>query len=233
MIKCVAATGSTNRDALAAAAAGAPEGYWLRADLQTDGHGRLGRVWQSPPGNLYASTIVRVQPGDPSPASLALVTAVAVHETLAVYAPALALMIKWPNDILIGAAKLAGMLLERQGDAIVIGIGINLAAAPAGLERAVTCLADHGPAPDPGIFIEDLASGFARWLGRWRGEGLAPVRAHWLAAAHPPGTALAATLADGNTVNGLFDGLENEGGLRLRLADGSVHVIHAGDVFLV
>lgn len=233
MITSVAATGSTNRDALAAAAAGAPEGYWLRADLQTEGHGRLGRVWQSPPGNLYASTIVRLQPGDPSPATLALVAAVTVHETLAAYAPAVALMIKWPNDILIDGAKLSGMLLERQGDAIVIGIGINLAAAPAGLERAVTCLADHGPAPDPGIFIEDLASGFARWLGRWRGEGLAPVRAHWLAAAHPRDSGLTATRADGSAVNGLFEGLENDGALRLRLADGSVHVIHAGDVFLV
>jgi BirA family transcriptional regulator, biotin operon repressor / biotin---[acetyl-CoA-carboxylase] ligase len=143
--------------------------------------------------------------------------------------PAHAVMIKWPNDILAGPAKLAGILLERSGDAVVIGFGVNLAHHPEHLGRPVTSLAALiGAAPDPALFLETLAECFARWLARWRSEGLAPIRAAWLAAAHPPGTALATSEGEG-----LFDGLDPSGALRLRLADGIVRVIHAGDVFLL
>jgi BirA family biotin operon repressor/biotin-[acetyl-CoA-carboxylase] ligase len=139
-------------------------------------------------------------------------------------------IVKWPNDLLARGAKLAGILLEREGEAVVIGFGVNLAHAPIGLERPATSLdALAGAAPEPAVFLDALAVAFARWLGRWRGEGLAVIRRQWLAVAHPRGTALA--LGDG--VQGLFDGLDETGALRLRLADGSIHLIHAGDVFLI
>jgi BirA family transcriptional regulator, biotin operon repressor / biotin---[acetyl-CoA-carboxylase] ligase len=219
---------------LALAATGSPEGLWLRAERQTAGRGRMGRIWESPVGNLYASTIVRLRDGDPAPATLALVVAVAVEEALSVFAQTVAFQIKWPNDILVNGAKLSGILLEREGDAIVIGIGINLASFPPGLDRPVTSVAAHGvSALDPAVFAEELANMFARWLARWRGEGLGPVRDRWLARAHPLGTALAVNLPDGDVVDGLFDGLDAEGALRLRLADGGIRVIHAGDVFLI
>jgi BirA family biotin operon repressor/biotin-[acetyl-CoA-carboxylase] ligase len=172
--------------------------------------------------------------GDPPASTLALVAAVALHEVAAVYAAGAELRIKWPNDLLAGGAKLSGILLERQGEAIVIGFGVNLAGHPDEAGRPATSLrALTGNAPDPAAFLEDLAAAFARWLGRWRGEGLAPVRASWLAAAHPPGTALSTTGSDGVRIDGLFEGLDENGALRLRLADGSSHVIHAGDVFLI
>ncbi|MEI9850071.1 MAG: biotin--[acetyl-CoA-carboxylase] ligase [Sphingomonas sp.] len=231
MIRTVAETGSTNADVLELARTGAPEGLWLRAERQTSGRGRQGRAWQSPAGNLHASTLVRLRPTDPPAATLALAAAVALEEAVSVFLPGVA--IKWPNDLLLDGAKLSGILLERTGDAVVIGFGVNLAHHPRDLDRRATSLAAHGPAPDPQIFAETLAEGFARWLARWRGEGLAPVRERWLARAHPPGTALTARLGDGAGVDGLFAGLDAEGALILRLADGRSHVIHAADVFLI
>jgi BirA family biotin operon repressor/biotin-[acetyl-CoA-carboxylase] ligase len=216
---------------LALAAAGASEGLWLRAIEQTAGRGRQGRPWVSPPGNLHASTLVRLRRGDPNPATLAMATAVALDEVLQGYGAAP--VIKWPNDLLIGDAKLTGILLERSGDAVVVGIGINLAHHPEGLDRATTSVAAQGlGAPDPGLFLRDLAESFARWLAVWR-AGLEPVRRRWLERAHPPGTALSVRLPEQQTLDGLFDGLDTDGALRLRLASGEVQVIHAGDVFLI
>lgn len=158
-----------------------------------------------------------------------MVAAVALHEVVSAFAPGHKALIKWPNDLLIEGAKLSGILLERADDAVVIGIGVNLAHHPEGLDRPVTSLARlTGSAPDPSVFLDTLADSFARWLSRWRGHGIVPIRDRWLLAAHPVGTALTTSGGDG-----LFDGLEETGALRLRLADGSTHVIHAGDVFLI
>jgi BirA family transcriptional regulator, biotin operon repressor / biotin---[acetyl-CoA-carboxylase] ligase len=217
----------------ALAKAGAAEGLWLRADTQTGGKGRHGRSWVSPPGNLHASTLVRLIPGDPSPPTLALVAAVALDQLVTAYVDAGRAMLKWPNDLLVDGAKLSGILLERSGDAVVIGFGVNLAHHPEDLDRPATSLAAVcTSAPEPGLFLADLADSFAHWLARWR-EGLAPVRRRWLERAHPIGTPLSAQGADGVIVEGLFDGLDEGGALRLRLAGGSLHVIHAGDVFLI
>jgi BirA family biotin operon repressor/biotin-[acetyl-CoA-carboxylase] ligase len=223
MIRTVPETGSTNDDVAALAREGAPEGLWLRAEGQTGGKGRQGRAWLSPPGNLHASTLVRLQPGDPPAPTLALVAAVALHETVRPYAPAA--RIKWPNDLLVGGAKLAGILLERQGDAVIVGFGVNLAHHPEDLDRPATSL-QPPVAPDP--FLKRLAADFAIWLGRWRTEGLAPIRAAWLTAAHPIGAAL--TTGD---ARGTVEGLDETGALRLRLEDGGLRIIHAGDIFLL
>jgi BirA family biotin operon repressor/biotin-[acetyl-CoA-carboxylase] ligase len=227
LIRTVAETGSTNDEVAALAEGGAPEGLWVRAERQTGGRGRQGRDWQSPPGNLYASTLVRLQPGDPPAHTLALVAAVALHELVSPSCPWA--RIKWPNDLLVDGAKLAGILLERSGDAVVIGIGVNLAHHPEDIGRPATSIAalTRTP-PNPAIFVETLAESFGRWLARWRSEGLGLIRSRWLAAAHPVGTALSTIEGEG-----LFEGLTEDGALRLRLADGTVRVIHAGDVFLI
>lgn len=232
LIRTVPETGSTNADMLALAAAGASEGSWLVAERQTGGRGRQGRVWESPPGNLYASTLVRLRPADPPAATLALVAAVALEEAVRVFLPAGATL-KWPNDLLIDGAKLSGILLERADDAVVIGIGVNLAHHPDLPDRPATSLAAQGIVVDPASFTDVLAEAVARWLSRWRSEGLAPVRRGWLERAHPPGTALTARLPEGEAIDGLFEGLDHGGGLILRLASGERRVIHAGDVFLI
>jgi BirA family biotin operon repressor/biotin-[acetyl-CoA-carboxylase] ligase len=192
---------------------------------------------------------VRVRP-EQQAATLALVAAVALEETVSTFlfpgegrgpvsggsqlgpGRRRGTMLKWPNDLLIDGGKLSGILLERADDAVVIGFGVNLAHHPENLDRPATSLAAHGVTPDPQIFAETLAESFARWVGRWR-DALAPVRDRWLARAHPVGTALTARLADGSSVDGLFDGLTGDGALILRLADGSHRVIHAADVFLL
>ena len=263
-VRTVPVTGSTNTDLLALARDRAPEGLWLRAERQTGGRGRQGRVWESPPGNLYASTLVRLRLADPPAPTLALVAAAALHESVSASirhpreggdpaSAALAIgkglgsrfrgndeeggseiQIKWPNDLLARSggdawAKLAGILLERAGDAVVIGFGVNLAHAPTGLDRPATSVAAlTGAAPDSTMFLESLAAAFARILAEWREDGLDPIRACWLAAAHPVGTQLATPAGEG-----LFDGLDETGALRLRLADDTVRVIHAGDVFVI
>ncbi len=231
-IRTVAETGSTNADMLALSASGAAEGLWLRAERQTAGRGRQGRAWQSPAGNLYASTLVRVRPGDPPAASLALVCAVALADTIgALGCPAVT--IKWPNDLLLGGAKLAGILLERSGDAIVAGFGVNLTSHPAIEGRETASLAGMLFVHSAAELLDQLASDVARWLATWRDGGLAPVIARWETQAHARGTPLVANLSDGTSVTGQFDGLASDGALRLRLADGTVRAIHAADVVVL
>ena len=234
-IQIVAETGSTSADLLGCVAAGdaVREGHWIVADRQTAGRGRQGRSWLDGPGNFMGSTAVRLVPQDPAPASLSFVAALAVYEVLlARVATPLSLQLKWPNDVLLDGAKLAGILLERAGDAAVIGIGVNLAWSPELASRATGHLKSIGPAPDRDAFARDLVVSFDRELDRWRQFGLEPILSRWLAAAHPVGAPLAVHGADGSRIAGTFGGLEPDGALRLRLADGACRVIHAGDVDL-
>ncbi|WP_373475384.1 biotin--[acetyl-CoA-carboxylase] ligase [Sphingorhabdus sp.] len=228
-------TGSTNDDLLQRAAAGAPEGLWLRADAQDGGRGRMGRNWESPAGNVFASTIVRLQPSDPQAPTLAFVAALAVYDTLHLIAPECAVQIKWPNDLLSAdGAKLCGILLERKGDAVVVGIGINLTSSPEIPGRLTTDLKTLVILPPhPQAVTEILASNMAIWMGRWRQYGVQTLTTHWQKAAHPVGTALSVQLPNGEREEGLYAGLTAEGALQLRLADGTIHAIHAADVFLV
>lgn len=210
------------------------DGVWLRAEQQTAGRGRQGRAWQSPPGNLYASTVVRLLPHDPPAAGLAMVAAVALEEVVrAVLPDAEKLYLKWPNDVLLDGAKLSGILLERGGEHVVVGIGVNVAHHPELTDRATTSLRAEGATVDAATLLSDLAARFARWLEVWRGQGIAPVAARWGERAHPIGTALSVRLPDGGALNGQFLGLDASGALLLGLVDGTRHVIHAGDVFLV
>ena len=193
----------------------------------------MGRHWESPEGNLYCSTVIRLRDGDPPPHTLALVAANAVHALLA---PLCAgeVRIKWPNDVLADGAKIAGILLERTGDAVVAGIGINVTGHPVGLERPVTNLLAQGmPDGDAAALQVRLADLFAHWLAIWRVQGLDPVRAHWLANAHPAGTPMRVVQPDGATVEGSFDTLDRDGMLILRLANGESRAIHAGDILLI
>lgn len=223
-------TGSTNADMLElAGAASVREGDWLIAERQNAGRGRHGRAWVSPTGNLYASGLVELHPGDPAASTLALVAGIAVIDALSTTQ----LTLKWPNDVLGGAAKLAGILLERQNDCVVVGVGINLLHHPDLADRPTTSLSAIGITMSPDTAIAALAREVAHWLGIWRTSGLLAIASAWLARAHPLGTPLSAALPDGTRVDGSFDGLTSDCALQLRLADGTARVIHAGDIFLI
>ena len=218
---------------LALAEQGVADGTWLRAGRQVGGRGRMGRSWESPSGNLYCSTLVRLRAGDPPAHLLALVAANAVHALVAPLCDGQA-RIKWPNDILVDGAKIAGILLERAGDAIVVGIGVNLVGHPTGLDRPVTSLAAQGAdIAEAGALLDRLAQLFGHWLAIWRAQGLEPVRAHWLLNAHATGTAMRVVQPDGETIEGSFDTLDQQGMLILRLANGDTRAIHAGDILLI
>jgi len=232
-IEFVAQTGSTNTDLLRRIARGEAiaEGYWLVADRQSDGRGRQGRSWLDAPGNFMGSTVVNLLPGDPLPASLSFVAAMAAYEVVVNHLAApQSLVIKWPNDLMLAGAKLSGILLERVGNTAVIGIGVNLAAAPALADREARHLGEAAPAPDRDMFARDLAASFDREIDRWRQFGLDPLFARLLAASYPLGSILTVHGADGTWLTGEFCGLEGDGALRLRLSDGTVSAVHAGDI---
>jgi len=230
-IERIAQTGSTNADLLARLASGehVGEGHWLVADRQTAGRGRLGRGWNDGQGNFMGSTVVHLTIGDPSAATLALVAGVALAKAVSALAPGVDAQLKWPNDLLVGGAKCAGILMERTGNSVVIGIGVNLIAAPELSDRPTATLAGKGAAIDRDRFAEALAIAMIDALWTWRQEGVAGIVRAWLPLAHPVGTSLRVSEQG---IDGFFDGLADDGALRLRREGGETMLVHAGDVEL-
>ncbi|WP_299327427.1 biotin--[acetyl-CoA-carboxylase] ligase [Parasphingopyxis sp.] len=238
---------------IALARQGEPEDSWLRAERQIGGRGRQGRKWVSIRGNLYASTIVRLKEDDPPPATLSLVAGSALwslvflemndpdfrgHVSKPVeLEPNLRwsdkLVLKWPNDLLLDGAKMAGILLERDRDAVIIGFGVNLADHPRDLDQPANSLAKYVDPPTPDVFLDYLAGIFRHSLQEWREHGLSYLRYSWMEKSFPIGQPMAIHDRDNNRISGEFAGLSEDCALRLRLADGSVRVMHAGDVFLI
>lgn len=227
-IRFVERTGSTNSDLLSESHA--PEGEWLIAARQDQGRGRQNRAWESASGNFHGSTLVRLQTTDPTAGTLALVAGIALIRAVEAAAPATGLILKWPNDLLLGSAKLAGILLERQEDRVVAGFGVNLARAPDVEGREVASLASVALI-SPEAFAPVLAASFARELQRWRDDPIA-LTALWLESAHPVGTALSVHVSADEKLEGTFAGLAQDGAVRLTLPGGEERRIHAADVML-
>lgn len=154
----------------------------------------------------------------------------ALIEAVELAAPNAPLSLKWPNDLMLGDAKLAGILLERAGDRIVAGFGVNLARAPAISGRntaALKPIADIAPQD----FAPLLAGKFSQMLAAWRAADPAQFAQAWMARAHPVGTPLEVHSGPGERVSGTFDGIEPDGAMRLK-RDGMIDIIRAGDVSL-
>ncbi len=141
-------------------------------------------------------------------------------------------MLKWPNDLLVDGAKLSGILLEGAPGGVVVGIGVNLAVAPDLPDRPTVALAQLGNCPGRDAFARDLATALGDEVNRWRTFGLEPLIRRWEAAAHPLGTMLRAGEGQDGAIEGAFAGLAADGALQLRLADGSLRAIHAGEINL-
>lgn len=233
---------STNAEGLRLARAGEASGLWVWAAAQHGGKGRSGRGWHSPSGNFHASLLLR--PGVPVARALqlSLLAGIAAHDAIMGLAAgsgrAPDLHLKWPNDILLGDAKLGGILLETNAQnaldmpAIIIGTGINLASAPADIGRPVTSLADNGLDVPASSMLNALAWATAEWLALWDGGcAFAKVRAAWLERAQPVGGAISVHIGE-NRICGRFLGIDDAGALRLALESGEEQRITAGDVSL-
>ena len=224
--------GSTNTEACMLAHAGERTPLWITAREQSAGRGRRGNVWISKPGNLYASLLL---PGMPAgrAGDLAFVAGLAVFDTVAALAPSAAsrLALKWPNDVLLGGAKLAGILIEAERDWAVIGIGINCAHHPEGTAHPATDLKSAGAAVSVESVFLELSQTMLSRLQQWAdGAGFAMVRADWLLRAFGVGKDIRVRLP-AKELAGQFQGLDEAGHLLLRLADGSVEAVSSGEVF--
>ncbi|MCC6777064.1 MAG: biotin--[acetyl-CoA-carboxylase] ligase [Hyphomicrobiales bacterium] len=226
---------STNAEALRLARAGERGPLWVVARRQTAGRGRRGRAWISEAGNLYASLLLSAPAARERWPQLSFVAAVAIHDAIATAATTLAsrLAIKWPNDLLLAGAKVAGILIESEGgEAVTIGIGINCAHHPPATEQPATDLAAHGTVVSPERMLAVLADEMVSRLSQWRqGEDFGALRMEWLARAAGVGGEVRVRLAD-RELNGRFEALDAAGGLVLRLPSGEVITVAAGDVFL-
>ncbi len=235
MIETVEETGSTNADLLRRLARHerVGEGDWLIANRQSAGRGRQGRDWFDGAGNFMGSTVVHISDQGPPAHTLALMAGLALYEAVLPIIPEpTALQLKWPNDLLLGGAKLAGILLERHEQSVVVGIGVNLRAAPKLPDRETTALAHATAPPELETFARALAKSFDAELERWRTFGLETLIRRWLACAHPIGTSISAHDPSGEVVLGKFDGLDANGSLQIRLADGSSRSVHVGDIVI-
>jgi BirA family transcriptional regulator, biotin operon repressor / biotin---[acetyl-CoA-carboxylase] ligase len=207
------------------------EGDWLIAERQTAGRGRLGRTWKSPSGNLFASTVVQLRTDDPPGHTLSLVAGWALWCAVPHSGAG---TLKWPNDLMIGKKKLAGILLERVGENIVIGFGVNVAFAPDVEGRETTCVADWSiESVSADDVVIKLIGELKRSLELWRSKGFDHIRKLWESEGPARTDKLRVNLGNGMTVEGCYAGLADDGGLQLLLASGKIKVVRAGDVELL
>jgi BirA family transcriptional regulator, biotin operon repressor / biotin---[acetyl-CoA-carboxylase] ligase len=227
--------GSTNAEALSRARAGERGPLWITAKAQTAGRGRRGSQWVSPPGNLYTTLLLTEPSPGPQAPQLAFVAALALYDGIAACAPQLGpiLKLKWPNDLLIGPAKVAGVLIEGESDptfAVAIGLGVNCASHPQNTAYPAIDLAAAGAVVAPEALFVTLSAAMRDRLKQWhRGLGFAAVRADWLKRGAGLGEALQVRLPE-REVSGRFQGLDDAGRLLLEQANG-VTAVTAGEVF--
>lgn len=233
-------TDSTNAEARRRAEAGETGPLWIAARRQTAGRGRRGRAWESDTGNLFATLLATTRKPPAEAAQVTFLAALAVADLLDRYAPPSLVTIKWPNDVMLAGEKVAGVLVESGahpsgGLWLAVGIGVNLAHAPTGTERPATALGQHlsgevAAPPTVEVAARELAEAFGVWMDRWETLGFEPVLDAWRT--RTPGLDGPAVARLGHeTVEGRAEGVAPDGALRLRLGDGSLRMISAGDVF--
>jgi BirA family biotin operon repressor/biotin-[acetyl-CoA-carboxylase] ligase len=225
---------STMDEARARAGEGAPDGTVVVARRQTRGRGRQGRDWFSPEGNLYASVLLR--PGLPPSrlSELGFIVALAVADAVDVALPGGRARLKWPNDVLVGDAKVAGILVEIiEDNAAIVGIGLNIAQAPGVAPYPVTCLRDADPhnagaTVSADAVLTHLLAALERHLAQWTEHGFARSREAWLARGPSPGDLVRVRIG-ARIDTGRFAGLDADGALLLA-GDGALRRVVAGEV---
>jgi BirA family biotin operon repressor/biotin-[acetyl-CoA-carboxylase] ligase len=227
--------GSTNADALERARWRELGPLWITALRQTAGRGRRGSTWTSPKGNLYASLLLSEPSPKPLAPQLSFVAALALHDALCDCAPRLGPLfkVKWPNDLLLGTDKLAGILIEGQSEGVfnvVIGFGVNCVSHPLDTFYPATDLLLAGVVVAPEALFTALSATMLRRLKQWQdGAGFASIRADWLARAAGLGEDIRVRLTE-RELRGRFEGLDEAGRLLVHQA-GGLATVTAGEVF--
>ncbi len=214
---------------------------WVRADQQDTGRGRLGRKWVSRTGNLYTSGLYPWRGSVANKPLASFVVSLCLSETLDRYIDPALISLKWPNDVLVDGAKIAGILLEGGDGWLIIGVGLNLEHHPDDLPYPATHLLEHmsqtdlneaeplyaGPAP----ILAELAEKISSKLKTLETDGFASFRDDWLLRARGQGKIIRVNLGD-KVITGTFESLNENGALQLRLGNGTLREIVAGDVLL-
>jgi BirA family biotin operon repressor/biotin-[acetyl-CoA-carboxylase] ligase len=216
---------STQRHAAALAAEGAADGTAVLADTQTQGRGRRGRVWLDTPGeSLLLSVVLRTSLPLARLPTLSIAAGVAVAEAL--IECGVDARLKWPNDVVVGGRKIAGVLLERHGDAVILGLGVNVAqtSVRSQLAAQATSVAIEGGRADRDAVLVAVLAAVTRWRARLEREGFEPVRARWTALASMLGRRVTADAVAGTAI-----GLDDDGALLVETEAGATRVL-AGDV---
>jgi BirA family biotin operon repressor/biotin-[acetyl-CoA-carboxylase] ligase len=228
---------STNAEARRRADAGERGPLWLTAKRQTAGRGRRGRNWETGAGNLAATYLAHTAKHPAEAAQVSFVAALAVADLAIAFVPPTLVSLKWPNDPMIAGRKTAGILVESGPHAagglwLAVGCGVNLATPPDAAERPATAFAEHmrAPPPSPLEALAVLAESFERWRDLWERLGFPPIAAAGTARAHGLGERCTARLPS-ETIEGVAEGLDSDGALRLRTGPGAIRRITAGDVF--
>jgi BirA family biotin operon repressor/biotin-[acetyl-CoA-carboxylase] ligase len=229
---------STNTHARQLGERGAIDGTLVVAAEQTGGRGRHGRHWHSPRGNFYGSLLLRPEMKLADAASLSLVIGLSALVAIeAVAGQGLDIVVKWPNDLLLGGRKLAGILLEGASTAdgscawLVAGLGVNLASHPGNPVYPSAALADVGiQGVTPDIFLTSYLAALSRNLPLWRAEGFAPFRQAWLARAAGLGRPVSLRVGD-VAHHGLLADLGMDGSILIESPAGCLECFTAGELF--
>lgn len=215
---------------------------WVEAERQTAGKGRAGRSWVSERGNLHASLAVQCHAPNAKAGELALVAGVAMIAAVRASSSKLAadpdLRLKWPNDLLVGASKVGGILVETTtargaaGLVAILGFGLNVASRPQGLDRDAAALCDRDPAMTTDLVAAALRTAVPSALEIWNNSaGFPLIRQSWRESAGPRGQKIAITRQSGS-IQGTYEGLSETGGLLARIGH-EIQEIHYGDVSLI
>ena len=254
-VEVLTSTGSTNADLLARAAAGAPEGVVLAAEEQTAGRGRMGRSWLSPPRAALTFSLL-VRPDTVSPARrgwLPLLAGVSVASAVRA-ATGVDARLKWPNDVLAGPAKLGGILAEAVGDAVVVGIGLNVSTEPGELPppgptpggalpatslRVLAAAGQAAPGQGAGSgdrerLLTEILAVFEHWYQAWRQAAGDPdrcgLRAEYTRLCATIGLQVRVERPGSQLLSGLAVGVDPDGRLLVRVSSGAEVPVAAGDV---
>lgn len=223
-------TGSTNDEVRDLTSGAKGHKYIVTAQRQNSGRGRRGRSWVSLDGNLFMSMAIEVELKDLG--QMIFVVSLSLLETIKVLFPQIKVNLKWPNDVLVNDRKVSGILLEKgEGDYLVIGIGVNIQAAPKieGLIYPAISLAEAGCKTDRIIFLREYVKVLDANYKTWQSKGFEKIKQRWLADVKSLGEKIKVH-TDKEDKIGIFKGVDDNGTLLLGI-DGQVEKIYAGDIF--